>query len=361
MYLKLFTSCKVTQGANCSLISDVQRGLYFNIPNTFFDIIKKLEKKPIKNIENEYDNENKLIFNSYISFIIDNEFGFITDEPNNFIYSDIYKINKPSMNFILDFQSADKIDSDFILQLEIINTEALHINFYSKIDLNWLVEVLDQILKLTSIRYFSILFMYDENLKEEELKFLGYRYPFFGKIVIYSSPFEKDILDDFIKISYLFENKICEKSCGIIHSSYFSCNNRLYSESHEFNSCLAGKISIDVDGNIKNCPSMSQSFGNIKDITLEEALYHKDFKKYWNLTKDKIEVCKDCEFRYICTDCRAYTEKTHTNEEGLDTSKPLKCGYNPYTGEWEEWSTNPLKQKAIQFYGMQDLIKRNEN
>ena len=78
--------------------------------------------------------------------------------------------------------------------------------------------------------------------------------------------------------------------------------------------------------------------------------------------KDKEEkVCKDCEFRYICTDCRAYTEKTHTNEEGLDTSKPLKCGYNPYTGEWEEWSTNPLKQKAIQFYGMQDLIKRNEN
>ena len=43
MYLKLFTSCKVTQGANCSLISDVQRGLYFNIPNTFFDIIKNTD------------------------------------------------------------------------------------------------------------------------------------------------------------------------------------------------------------------------------------------------------------------------------------------------------------------------------
>lgn len=101
---------------------------------------------------------------------------------------------------------------------------------------------------------------------------------------------------------------------------------------------------------------MLQSFGNIKDTTLEDALNHKDFKKYWNLTKDKIEVCKDCEFRYICTDCRAYTERTHENEKGLDTSKPLKCGYNPYTGEWEEWSTNPLKQKAIKYYGMQELI-----
>ena len=61
---------------------------------------------------------------------------------------------------------------------------------------------------------------------------------------------------------------------------------------------------------------------------------------------------KDCEFRYICTDCRAYVEDP---EDIL--SKPLKCGYNPYTGEWSEWSTNPLKQKAIDFYGMREMVE----
>lgn len=76
---------------------------------------------------------------------------------------------------------------------------------------------------------------------------------------------------------------------------------------------------------------MPQSFGNIKDTTLQEALDQPDFKKYWNVTKDQIEVCKDCEFRYICTDCRAYTE----HPENM-YAKPLKCGYNPYTCEWEE-------------------------
>ena len=30
---------------------------------------------------------------------------------------------------------------------------------------------------------------------------------------------------------------------------------------------------------------MPKSFGNIKDLTLEEALNHKDFKKYWNINK----------------------------------------------------------------------------
>ncbi len=100
---------------------------------------------------------------------------------------------------------------------------------------------------------------------------------------------------------------------------------------------------------------MSQSFGNIKDTTLKKALDHKDFKKYWNITKDQIEVCKDCEFRYVCTDCRAYKE----NPED-DYSKPLKCGYNPYTNIWGEWSTNPLKEIAIEYYGMEDLVKKND-
>ncbi len=96
---------------------------------------------------------------------------------------------------------------------------------------------------------------------------------------------------------------------------------------------------------------MPESFGNIRDTTLMEAIEKPGFKKYWNITKDQIAVCKDCEFRYICTDCRAYKE-----DPDDDYSKPLKCGYDPYTGVWEEWSTNPLKQKAIDFYGMREIV-----
>jgi SPASM domain peptide maturase of grasp-with-spasm system len=99
---------------------------------------------------------------------------------------------------------------------------------------------------------------------------------------------------------------------------------------------------------------MSASFGNIKDTTLEKALNKENFKKHWNITKDQILVCKDCEFRHLCTDCRAYIE----DPDNIN-SKPLKCGYDPYTNEWSEWSTNPLKQKGIDYYGMAELIKYN--
>ena len=96
---------------------------------------------------------------------------------------------------------------------------------------------------------------------------------------------------------------------------------------------------------------MQEVYGNIKANSLQSAVNAPGFKKYWNITKDEITGCKDCEFRYICTDCRAYRE----DPEDL-LSKPLKCGYNLLTGLWEEWSTNPLKQEAIVFYDLGERV-----
>ncbi|MNX99984.1 hypothetical protein D3C86_1324620 [compost metagenome] len=72
------------------------------------------------------------------------------------------------------------------------------------------------------------------------------------------------------------------------------------------------------------------------------------FKEHWFTKKDDIAVCRDCEFRYVCTDCRAYVE-----DPADAYAKPLKCGYDPYANVWEDWSTNPLKQQAITYYGLE--------
>ena len=150
-------------------------------------------------------------------------------------------------------------------------------------------------------------------------------------LMIHSAPFEKQYYGENRAFGSITETIDSSKHCGLVHKDYFDINIPLFTESQHHNTCLNRKISIDVDGNIKNCPSMAQSFGNIRDTTLQEALGHSDFKKYWNINKDKVHVCKDCEFRYICTDCRAYIE-----DPADIYNKPLKCGYNPYTGELSE-------------------------
>ncbi|MDZ4204220.1 MAG: SPASM domain-containing protein, partial [Bacteroidales bacterium] len=85
-----------------------------------------------------------------------------------------------------------------------------------------------------------------------------------------------------------------------------------------------------IDGTVKNCIVMNKGFGNIRETSIEAILKTSDICNFWAITKDDIEICKDCEFRYICKDCRAFV----TNPGDIK-SQPSKCKYNPYIAKWD--------------------------
>ncbi len=120
------------------------------------------------------------------------------------------------------------------------------------------------------------------------------------------------------------QNLNTELLCGNFHFNYFVVNIDFFSESQKYNTCLNRKISIDVNGEIKNCPSMAKSYGNICDTSISSVLKQKLFRELWKINKDLIKECKDCEFRYSCMDCRAFVEDSNDI-----LSKPLKCNYQP--------------------------------
>lgn len=73
---------------------------------------------------------------------------------------------------------------------------------------------------------------------------------------------------------------------------------------------------------------MKHSYGHIQHTKLKECLEKEDFKKLWHIKKDEIEICRDCEFRYLCPDCRVFTISDNLY------SKPKKCNYDPYKNSW---------------------------
>lgn len=361
-YFNLFGNILVTKGAGRILISDLQRNTSELMPLELFDLIEDLKTNSIENVINSYNHDSKEIVEEYLSFLLEKEYGFVSQKSwdKNFPPLDLeYKAPSEISNLFIE------VDQISVLEKLISPVENLGINhlvIYSKRNFktNDFLKI-DQYFMTSVLAGIEIFLPFCNEIDKDFILHLHNNTFRFYNLVFYncpSAPFKAK--DEFRFVVNFLREDIKMTSCGKVDLKYFNTNLPKVLEAINQNSCLHKKIGIDADGNIKNCPAMLQSFGNIRDTTLEEALGHKDFKKYWNLTKDNIEVCKDCEFRYICTDCRAYTEQTRTNKEGLDISKPLKCGYDPYTGEWEEWSTNPLKQKAINFYGMQDLIK-NEN
>ncbi|MCP4213297.1 MAG: hypothetical protein GY765_01515 [bacterium] len=96
--------------------------------------------------------------------------------------------------------------------------------------------------------------------------------------------------------------------------------------SHHYNPCLGHKVGIDTCGEIKTCLWSEAIIGNIRDGCLTEIIRSGCFDPYWELTKDKISTCKECEKRYACNDCRVSVESTQNAFPG----KSLFCNYDPH-------------------------------
>lgn len=364
-YIKLFSNCIPVKGFSQSAICDLQNNEIQLIPNDLFNLLPEFQIKSLEHIKKKFKNKYDDIIDEYVNFLISNGFAFITKTPNSF--------PKLNLDWFYPFKISNGIidikENNLPLYVKIFNEfdklkcKHLQVRFYVN-DPYFFNKILKYLIKIKSIIHSLDLVVV---FKLENMKYWCYLINNFPRIN--SIIFTNCSSDDVIKIKKINNIKILGlklkfkniKACGVISKANFAVNIKNFTESLQHNSCLNRKISIDINGDIKNCNSMPETYGNIEDTTLEEAINKPGFKKYWNITKDDIEICKDCEFRYVCTDCRAYTERTKYSGDGLDLSKPLKCGYNPYTNEWAEWSTNPLKQKAIEYYGMQEIIDNDKN
>lgn len=108
-----------------------------------------------------------------------------------------------------------------------------------------------------------------------------------------------------------------------------------FAKAQKYHSCLAGKIAVTSSGDIIPCIfARNQICGNILSQSLEEILSGQPLQKCWQTTKDCVAKCKDCEFRYACSDCRPLAQGSDHEKRWLACSSG--CSYNPYTGKWEE-------------------------
>jgi|GEM_PF-4652582 len=117
---------------------------------------------------------------------------------------------------------------------------------------------------LANLSYFIVFLPYNNNLKILKIKNV---LRLVDLLVIHSIKNNIDI--DFEHSNHiLLKDNINNLHCGKFGVSRLLANKPLFTESQHHNSCLNRKISIDAEGNIKNCPSMEETFGNIRDTKI---------------------------------------------------------------------------------------------
>jgi len=112
---------------------------------------------------------------------------------------------------------------------------------------------------------------------------------------------------------------------------YFQVTIDIYMEALRHNLFYNKKIFIDGEGTIYNDVNLTKEFGNITQINDLKALSENaDFTWHWHIPKTEIDICKHCEFRYLCLDSRVPIKR-----ESGGYYHELECNYNPFICKWK--------------------------
>lgn len=334
-YFTLFPNCVPVKGFKQSIICDLQFNRYRVIPNLLFEILENNNGKSVVELKSHYNGQFDLGIDSYFDYFNAHDWGIYTAFPLDFPKLD-FSSETPQVlkNAIIDVDilSIETIRVS-IQKLSDVDCNEVQLRFFQSISLMDLEEVLGHFTG-SNILALEILLPYTEELNEIVARRLLSEHVIIRRLVITASPFYKAVtLDNRIYYGsavYVSQKVTSCEACGVVNKQYFNSDIKLFSEAKHFNTCLNKKMSIDVKGNVKNCPSLPASFGDIFTADLGAIAVSEEFTSPWYITKDQVEICKDCEFRYICTDCRAYVMDSSNR-----LSKPLKCKYDPYEAVWK--------------------------
>ncbi|HEY0740630.1 MAG TPA: grasp-with-spasm system SPASM domain peptide maturase [Chryseosolibacter sp.] len=334
LYFKMFAGCQIVKGFTRSIIYDLQRGKFDFVPNELADILQMQNNSSKNDILEFYGPDNAETINEYFDFLTVNEYGFWCQSKNEHdLFPDIdLQWDSPSIvtNAILDWSDESSYSFEKVFfQLESLGCKDVQLRVFSKVSLSFFGNVLDLLIK-SRIKSVSIITKYTDDISEGQYLDLLRRHLRVNEIIVYGHEDKKINTGlPYTHLQYVSDTINHSSHCGIVHPNYFSVNLEMFTESNLYNSCLNRKISICSDGTIKNCPSMNESYGHVNNMPLEQVAQTTKFREIWSINKNQINVCKDCEFRHMCTDCRAFIADVTDSY-----SKPLRCKYDPYTATW---------------------------
>ena len=334
--LKLYANCLPVQGARRSIICDLQYQIYKFIPNALYEILTMHKGKTTVAIKKYYRNIFDRQIDDYFKFIIDNDLGFFCDESEADNYPDLcLEWERPECitNVILDIDPDDMYDLRKAAQeIALVNCKALQIRLFKAVSFTMLKSILE-FFRFGPLQHIDLIIRFNEDFTEEQLNQLSDDYAQLNLVTFHGSPQDKLVPMYAKGMTVIYIKRIVDSAehCGVINPAFFDVTPNMFMESRLYNSCLNRKISIDIKGEICNCPSMQKRYGHIASTSFLEAIRTDGFEVPGKIRKDDIQICKHCEFRYICTDCRAFIQ-----DPSDMLSKPAKCSYDPFLAKWQQ-------------------------
>jgi len=322
---RLYPNCIPVIGSKNIIFHDMERQAFKRFPKTdFFDNTIALKIFDI----DEVNGKGLEILNAH-QFLMTSE----ESEDTQLRTTAFYKWKHPSKitNAIIELSSGNELICPFAFSklmqhLDILLCKHVVLKIKSFISCNRLKEIMD-VVHMSEIHSFQLVVPYELEYDTDDLGTFIMQQPKLKYMLFENAPDEKNLENK------IFFVKAVLKPGNKKHPHQFHTNVFLFAEAQYHHAYFNRKLFIGEKGEIKNAPECEEIHGWIQTISeshqLELLIKTPAFQKLWFVNKERCEVCRDCEYRYMCLDNRV----PYQHENGYWYHQQA-CNYDPYEGEW---------------------------
>ncbi|MCK9321702.1 MAG: grasp-with-spasm system SPASM domain peptide maturase, partial [Bacteroidales bacterium] len=323
----------LVRGYSRSIVLLLSESNYHYIPNALYEILNLHPDRTIAEIKLIYDNKFSNIIEEYFISLVKRRIvfplNFSTEhKPQKFIIG--HTCDKIIDNAIIEIGEKTITNLKYLInELSELGCEHLMLLSKGKNEKNKIYDFLVSF-NNTAFRSIDLAVSWDGTEMNSFIEsFFLSQIRLFRVFIYNANENSVNFYDKFRLKQYILSKDNILNKCELSFQTGFVISKSMYVDSISNNNCLGKKLIVTKDGNVKKCLLSNEVFGDITKNTLSQIISKENFWCYMNYSKDEIDVCKDCEFRYMCIDCR-FRRTTQDN-----FSQPVFCTYNPYIAKWQ--------------------------
>ena len=194
-YFILSSDCKLVRGTKRSAIIDYQRSDLYFISHDYLELLQKMDRQKLSDIEIEINADSKDFFDEFLTFVKTREIGFFTDNPEHYpiISEDIvdeYILLKDVIieidNEYFNWNSFTRLCKD----LDYLGCKYFQIRLLSNFNIGFVNEIICEIAK-TSAHYIELHCTYNDEVNDDAMYNLVESNALLTQLYIYSAPESK--------------------------------------------------------------------------------------------------------------------------------------------------------------------------
>lgn len=357
-YVFLFSDCVPVEGAAASAIYDLTRKHISTFPSAYFPFFALFRARRLGEIVDALSPEEHEGFLDFLDFLLEQEYVAVVADAAAFpAISRAWDAPCAIHNAIVDVRGQHHDYRKIVAELSGLGCQHLQVRGYAGV---FGLAELDELARLcrgSSIQTLEAILAHEPGRSDDDYVAVVGAHRLITGLTVHSAPQERRLAVDYgargdaatlltLEISMTVKPLESALDCGQIGKrQLLPPTTPTFNELQQFSGCLNRKLAIDERGEVRNCPAMRGSFGDHRAVSLAQVVADEAFRRVWAARNDEIEVCRDCPYRYACTGCRALL-----SDPGVEDSKPLKCGYDPYTDTWADWQSRAGAAAALAHY-----------